>query len=201
MPVGELGSLGIPVLDASSGSPAVQSSLDAVVDAVRVLEEACPTHHRWLKRTVRQIVLVPPMPALAAFDRFGGGIEVNCEIGAKWDIAAVAAVLVHEATHARIASLGVEASSSRLDELRGRIERRCVREQLAALRRIAPEHPLVEWSQRILADETNDAMVPSEGERRVMLRRTYHRLRTAGAPRWLSRFAVSVFDSRKRRSG
>jgi hypothetical protein len=162
------------VLDASAGHPAALDTFQRAIEALSMLQERSAVHVRWLQRCVNQIVLVPAMHSMAAYERNTRSVYLNVELGRQYDAIAVAAAIVHEVTHARVSAFGLRPSGASV-AWKGRLEHRCVREQLEALLRMNPDHQFVAWSRELLRSRAEEDLLPSAEDRRVIGQRSYRR--------------------------
>lgn len=115
-----------------------------------ILDRWSPVFARWLERYVQRVVLVPNFGPRASYRHFSRSVFLRSDSAAAHDALALAAILAHESTHARIcARLGPFVFSRKV---RTRIEHRCVSEQLAVLLVRDESHYLVDWSRQLLED-------------------------------------------------
>jgi hypothetical protein len=134
---------GITVASSPVGTHEVDASLDKVDRALKVIAESTPARYAHIRRDVQRI-WVGPIPNYARGqwieelrlcmlrDSFVGDEEVSD--------AYVAALIVHEGAHARVARAGISFD----EEMRPRVERLCIKSQLAFVRRHPDGGPLVE---------------------------------------------------------
>lgn len=122
-PHASINGIRIIFVDLDADRAACLQRLDAAIDKIT----CAPPGIRKALGHVRHIV-IPPGGG-ASTDTLGG-VQVGSEHVAELPMSLLASVLVHEATHLRIASYGVAASSNR----RERIERVCIRQQSRFLR-------------------------------------------------------------------
>ena len=120
---------GVVVIVSDPVAPIVDSlqKVRAALDLIATTDARC---YRIVKKYVRHVIVWPG--DYTAYDRWGG-IHFAREYLEDANTPLVAAGLVHEATHLRIARSGIPYDP----ELRARIEALCVREQAAFLRRVA----------------------------------------------------------------
>lgn len=159
--------------------------VDLISRASELAEFRSSVYARWLRRHVNVIVIGRSIGPVAAFNHHGRAIMFDVQAGKHLDLHAVAAILVHEVTHARIAA-GTPSSVGDSTEARIRIERRCAREELDFLTNVDPSHPLVAWRRATLSSSNASDVVWTDSGH-VMRRRTYRRLRELGLPRWMAR--------------
>lgn len=189
---------GVRMLDATADGVRDDGSIRRVREAHELLHAHEIAQARWLTRYVNQIILVEPMPVPAAFEHFSRSILLDRDAGSRFDGTGLAALLVHEAAHARMAGLGVRPAKETFS-VRRRIERRCVREQLEVLLRIDPDHYFVPWSRELLSASGGEQLTPSQAQRSATLARTYRRVRQGGYPRWIGRLVVYAALALERR--
>jgi hypothetical protein len=139
-----------------------------------VLRRVDARRFREIERYVHQITVW--VGSHTAFDRFGG-IHLSCEFLCDAPSAFVAAALVHETTHLRIAKAGIEYRSA----MRERIEVACTHAEAGFLRKVGGEKE----------NERADELVRGLGhpwwttaERRARVREGFE---SVGLPGWLSR--------------
>lgn len=185
---------GVKVFDASAEDPNVLETHRLMLEAISMLDDHSKIHVRWMRRCVQQILLARSLGSPASFDQLGRSIFLDCTLGARYDAVAIAAMLAHEIAHSRVAMSGVRLSAKRFD-LRVRVERRCVREQLEALLRIDQNHYFVRWSREVLDSGSESQFTRSSAEERAARRRVYRQMRERGVPRWISRITVRAFRS------
>ena len=171
----------IRLFDASACHPSMEDTLRRTQEVIASLLACSGAHARWLHRCVNQVVFVRPTPSPGAFERFTRSILLSCDVGTRYDATAVATILAHEIAHARMASLGIR-TSRRNREFRRRVESRCVREQLDAVRRIDPYHYFVPWSCELLQAPDESQLSPSPEHTRVAVQGTYRRIRAERFP-------------------
>ncbi len=144
-----------------------------VSDACSLVAAADPRRGRQLQRYIRRILIQksstsgfltrPDVVLLALSLIEGHGPET------------IAGVLVHEATHARLAGHGIRS----WPDVLARVERRCILEQIDFLSRLPGRHDLVDYYSTWLDQ------VWWSHDQRIARRRKF--LVDLGAPRWASR--------------
>jgi hypothetical protein len=112
----------------------VKDFLARIELALELLRDADPRRFRIVERFVNHILVWPGDHT--AYDGWGG-IHLASRHVLESGSAILASALVHEATHLRIAKRGIPYAR----RLRSRIERACVKEQAAFLRRLPGEGP------------------------------------------------------------
>lgn len=138
-------SLGLELVDLTfDGSGAQQ--FDALSTALKLLEESDPRRWRRLRRQVNRIVLIPPRGNLGEYWPSVNVIALSTQDIAQFSRIGAAMTLVHESVHALIRRKGLYS-----DQIKGRIERLCVKEEIAFGRRIAGAEGLCEAAERRLA--------------------------------------------------
>lgn len=199
-PLGRESAVGILLFDASDASPGVQPTLERIREAVALLSMHSPVHTRWLQNHVNQVALgiLPYSPAL--FEASSRTIFLRVDLGSRYDAAAIATMMAHEIAHARLCASGVRIHS-RGRNLLSRIERRCVREQLTVIERVAPEHPFVTWSRDLLRDGADDELTAVAEQARTMPARVYGALRRKGESRAVAKAVTLISAWLRRRRG
>lgn len=164
-------------------------SLDRVRNAVRLIAECDPVRYRRLLRDIDSIWvrLLPGNAAQYEHDR--RRIVLSRRHIADKEDEVIATYIVHEATHARLNRFGYE------EGVRGRIERCCIRRELAFARKLPDGQYLVDWFTPLLATpdvEYSDASVEARQRQEVM--------ELAGNSRVLRAFFRAVLWLRDRRN-
>lgn len=170
--------------------PRLPETAARVREALRLLAASRPTNIRWLRRHVRQVVFVSSLGRPAAFERVSASIFIEVDPRTDLDAGAYVAILAHEITHARIYAGNpfVRDTTSH----RVRIERRCAREELAALTAIDPAHPFVPWSRERAEGARDAELVLGPADRRMVRRLGYRRYRRLRLPPFLARGLVKL---------
>ena len=114
-----------------------------VSDALARIASSAPHTDRRMRRDVHQILV---MPAKTAAYFHPGTILIPCHAFDEADSDAVAGYIVHEAVHARIEKHRIRY----WPDLQARIERRCLREQIAFLASRPGRSDLVQRFERYL---------------------------------------------------
>lgn len=163
-----VGGLRVILTDPSVDERQCLEHLEAAIDLME------RTDRRWtrlVRRAIRHIVVWPG--GYTAYDKMGGiHLSSSDLLAARPDI--LASALVHEATHLRIEKRGIRYDPA----TRGRIERLCVKQQAAFLRRVLPEGP-------VLAKQAEDGLGEpwwTEADRRARINEL---MEGAELPRWL----------------
>jgi len=97
-------------------------------DALELIKANDPSRYRRVLRYVKQLVLWSGSYSAASQP---SSIQIGNAHFAQSDIPELASVIIHEATHLRIGRCGIPYKGA----LRGRVERRCVKEQAEFLRK------------------------------------------------------------------
>jgi hypothetical protein len=111
------------VYDATTGP--FESALVRIHDALAVVREQAPRRYKRMRQDVRRFVIIGA--GGAEYWRQLDAIALTRQMIAIESPDELAVTIVHEATHARVASMGIPY----LPALRERIERLCVREEVA----------------------------------------------------------------------
>ena len=168
--------------------------LKPVEDALTLIEMHDPLRYRRILCDLKGIWVVPLPGALGSYN----GRRKLCSLSQSFvgssSTEAIASTIVHEATHARLRrrSIGYD------EDLRGRVERACMRQELAFVRRLPANEPMriqqehtiqrfeeagpSYWSNRSMYDRKIEGWIVSAQE--------------VGMPRWLIKAAV--FLARRR---
>ena len=169
---------GVPIYDFTDREHA--DALEALArhaEAVRFLAQHDPRRMRQLRRDVKRILILRnPIGPAAYMPRVAAAV-LDCDM-VKHPPAASAALLVHEATHARLWRRGIRDMPS----YHGRIERRCNREMLAFIRQAPGAGYLEEWARQLAAAVPDYAADSAEVKRRKLAG-----LGQLGIPSWLAR--------------
>ena len=143
-----------------------------------------------LCRDVSTGVLVWPATggALAAYDPDTGLCHLNSDFVQRRDASelAIAALLVHEGTHARLWRCGFREKAHADHRTRVRIERICTRAEISFALRVPGAETLVSSLRRQF-----DAIGPEYEDQTVALRRAQAAV-DLGVPPWLARFAARL---------
>jgi hypothetical protein len=152
-----------------------QSVMKKLSSVLQAMARVDPLKSEQFRRGVQQITIWPG--DTTAFDRMGG-IHLSASYLLGQSPEAVAAALVHELTHLRIANSGVPYHPS----LRERIETICVRKEAAFLRRAGGIHATA-MAEEVLSGLHNPWW--TRDERRARIRANLER---GNLPGWLARF-------------
>lgn len=153
------------------------------------LFDASPVHARWAQQGVERILFLDGSPHAAAFIAQGRQLILPLDLDDRFDVATVAMLLAHEAAHARLARAGFAAPYESLSA-QVRVERRCAREQLDALRAVAPMHSSISWAETLAADERLASRIGLGNARRTLP--FARRLKRIGIPRAGRRIAIGL---------
>jgi hypothetical protein len=135
------------LIDASLGSD--EALLPRLAAAVTLVGRADPRRCRRMQLDVRRIVVLGVATPNAGFDPYTSAIYVRCGVVAECTAQVTAALLVHEATHARIWRAGVHE----VEPIHARLERRCWLETLAFVLRVPDNAVVRDWVVSILDEE------------------------------------------------
>jgi hypothetical protein len=127
-----------------------ESVLPRLAAAIALIKGIDPRRLRRLERDLQRVIVLGVETPNAGYDPHMPAIFVR--VGAVTDYTAqlTAALLVHEATHARIWSAGVHE----VEAIHDRLERRCWLETLAFAVRIPDSSALREWVEGILRERS-----------------------------------------------
>jgi hypothetical protein len=105
----------------------------------------------------------------------------------------IAAVIVHEATHARILHCGIESH----EKVRSRIETICLRRELAFAARIPNGERVRDWTERTLPLTSTEEYWTDEAFEERFRNENAKVLREFGVPDWLIQFTLVLRKSRQ----
>ncbi len=164
-----------------------------VEQALLLIREHDPVRYRHLLRNITRIWIQMLPGNLGEFDAASGScrLERRYVTAADTDCEAIAATLVHEATHARLFRMGIPYEEGN----RLRVENICFRREQAFGRRLPNGGAVVDMAQRYL-DSPYDYGDRAMDE--AFAQRAAERLLDEGVPRTLVRFLVWV--NRRRRA-
>ncbi|TGQ45915.1 hypothetical protein [Mesorhizobium sp. M00.F.Ca.ET.216.01.1.1] len=171
-----------------------QQEIDRVVEALSLIRQYDPIRYRRLVRDLRRI-WVWAIPYRGQFKKSTWTCELDQRfvLDEKTSSELIASVIVHEATHARLARVGIEYR----EELRQRIEQVCIRRQLASIKGLPKATEAFDEAERML-----DAL-PDMGDIAMAERAFAGELEAArylGVPDWLLQKIVIIRERRSRRS-
>jgi hypothetical protein len=155
------------------------TTIDSTIcESLRLLSAYAPRHMNGLTRAVRCVLLQrAPNSSFLTASRV---IVLDLSMVRRGDPLLLAAILVHEATHARIAAAGIHAYR----DLQARIERRCLLEQVGFLCKVPGGEPLAEYFSQFFEVRWWD-------NANVTKRRVGY-FSDIGVPIWLVRLYASV---------
>jgi hypothetical protein len=131
-----------------------------IEEALRLIELHSPLRFRYLQRDIQRI-WITLIPSRGAFVHGFGMCVIDFDYAIDSDTTSeeLALTLVHEGTHARLRRCGFGYDET----IRARIERICIRNELAVARRLPDSGDLVEmkegrlaWEDKEWSDETLD---------------------------------------------
>lgn len=166
-------SVSAPYLDPEEA----ESGFQKVAAALELIALHSPGAYRHVRQSVAQIVIA------GRRSRYWGYYLYDlewCLLAADWiqsDVATppvIAMTIVHEATHGRLHRLGIQMT----DENRIRVERLCMKAEIAFAGRLPGGEALRKWAQQIYDDA--ESIWPDNRLRK----RWSEWLRKVGVPRW-----------------
>lgn len=160
--------------DESQGSVA----LEKVAAAVRMTTNYAPRRAHRLMRDVKRIIVITNPVGAASYMHGMRAVFIDRASLLATSTSVVAALLVHEAAHARLWLAGISHDVAR----HRRLERRCNLEMLDFVRQIPDAPLLIEWATRTLSQTMSSAE-----EQALIARRKDAWLRRLGLPDWLVR--------------
>jgi hypothetical protein len=131
-----------------------------IEEALRLIELHSPLRFRYLQRDIQRI-WITLIPSRGAYLHGFGMCVIDFDYAIDTDTTSeeLALTLVHEGTHARLSRRGFSYHES----VRPRIERICIRNELAVARRLTDSGDLIEmkegrlaWEDKEWSDETLD---------------------------------------------
>jgi hypothetical protein len=146
-----------------------------------------PRRYARIRRDIEQIWIVPLYGVAGKFaGRFPHRCYLDYSFVASSSREAIAATVIHEATHAQLWRRGVGIS----EELRYRVERICMQEELSFARRLPDGRELSESIERDMA--LASAPWSKEVLQQQRLEQWRADLRRVGVPDWLVRLALAL---------
>lgn len=146
------------------------------IEAVELIHRHDPARLRRLARDVRCLIVAPTMASGGEYRENMRAVLLNAENVSRQRTEAIAMIIVHEATHARL----WRRSVGRFPDT-GRIERACVEAEIRFARKVPGTEPLIEGARRKLAsrywEQPQDAAMANYGAK-------------LGVPRWLWRLLL-----------
>lgn len=170
---------GVLVADITA-EPQSNVRLDKVTQAMLLVHELDPRRFRRIVSDLRRIVITRAQSA-AEYVSAASACFMDAAYVETRSREVLASAIVHEATHARLTKRGIPNHP----ELRSRIEHRCVREEIAFLRRVEGSEPLV----KALIERLNEPWWTDD----LAYKRRVDQLRGLGAPAWLVRIHGFLF--------
>jgi hypothetical protein len=176
---------GIRIVDMTSGAHD-GTPLSQLNDAIALIGRFAPHDLHRIRRCLSYIAV--GFGGGPGYIPFANACLLDVQFLMQNSPASIAGALVHEATHARIAQRGIRVSNTGLE----RIERVCVKAEIAFLSRVPDANELREEYERLL--QTDQPWWRGDDQ----LRRQLGELRAGGAPDWLIRFVRFHFQRRRR---
>jgi hypothetical protein len=175
-----------------SGVGDVASLAGRLAAAIDLVGQVSPRRLRRLRLEETRIFIGEFLGAAGYWYGWPKAITFHHAVLIEQPVVWIASALIHEGTHARLRRVGIHSTSFN----RARIERRCVREEIAFLRNLPQEYAadaarFEAWSLAALT-----AAYPwyEPEQRRAKMREA---LAADGAPGWLRRMVGSRHASRK----
>ncbi len=168
--------------------------VDRIAEALSLIRRYDPVRYR---RCVRDLARIWVM-ALTSVGQFRESTS-TCELDGRFVLnentssELIASVIVHEATHARLFSTGIQYE----EKARVRIERICIRRQLAFAATLPKESEARDWAERVMN------AIPQDMSNAAMADRSFNGLieaaRHCGIPEWFIRAGIARQERRDRR--
>jgi hypothetical protein len=126
-----------------------EAVLPRLAAAIALIERIEPRRLRRLERDVRRVVVLGVETPNAGCDPYTSAVWVRVGVVTACTAQVTAALLVHEATHARIWRAGVHE----VEAIYARLERRCWLEALAFVLRVPDNAVARDWVESIVDEE------------------------------------------------
>jgi hypothetical protein len=168
-------------LGAHDGTP-----LSRLNDAIALIARFAPPNLHGIRSTLNYIAV--GFGGGPGYIPFANACLLDLQYLTRNSPTSVAAALVHEATHARISLCGIRASEVGLE----RIERACVKAEIAFLSHVPGAQEIREGCERLL--QSDQSWWRGDDQ----LRRQLSELQAGGVPNWLTRLVKSYFQWRRR---
>lgn len=177
--------LDVHIVDVSGADENGQLVLDRISVALEQINRFDARRLRRLRRDVERIIIWR-QPTPASFVQCGRMITLDVDFVLDYQVEARSAVLVHEATHARLSTHGIHQSGRHF----AAVERRCYLEQLAYLERVPDAEAWRDWTRQVLADKIygESKAIENTGMRPHRIRF----LKGLGLPGWLERLLLRL---------
>ncbi|WP_140645245.1 hypothetical protein [Mesorhizobium sp. B3-1-6] len=170
-----------------------QQEIDRVVQALSLIRQHDPIRYRRLARDLSRIwILAIPYRGQFSVGTWTCQLDQRFVLDKKTSCELIASVIVHEATHARLARFGIEYR----EELRQRIEQACIRRQMAFTKALPGAAEAFDEADRMLnalPDMSDTAMAEQAFAAEV------EAARYVGVPEWLLRRMIALRRWRNRR--
>jgi len=161
-----------------------------VEEALGLIKKYDRLRYNRLMHDLERIWVVPLSGAVGAFDTFTGSCKLDPRIVLAGPPETIAAVIVHEAAHARLHRSGIRYE----EDERARVEAACTRRELA----FAAKLPDGEWAReqavRYLESCANPEHWSDASISERHLNAAVQTLRYVGFPDWLAGTAIALRD-------
>lgn len=161
-----------------------EPAFEKVVDVIELIHRHDPARGRRVARDVRYVLVTRTATSGGEYWPNPRCVLVNASNVCRQVPEAIAMIVVHEATHARLWRMGV----GRFPDV-GRLEHTCVEAEITFARRVPGTEPLIEGARRKLATKYWEKPRDAAFE-------TY--LTDLGYPRWLRRLLLWKWRGGKR---
>jgi len=170
-----------------------RQEIDRVVEALSLIRRHDPIRYRRLTKNLHRIwILVIAYRGQFLESTWTCQLDRRFVLDEKTPLELIASVIVHEATHARIARCGIEYR----EELRQRIEQACIRRQMVFTKAIPEATEAFNEAETILDNlpDLSDAAMTEEA-----FAAEVEAARYVGIPDWLLRRMIALRKWRIRR--
>ncbi|RWM07936.1 MAG: hypothetical protein EOR72_29225 [Mesorhizobium sp.] len=163
-----------------------RQEIDRVVHALSLIRRHDPIRYRRLLRDLSRIwILVIPYRGQFQESTWTCQLDQRFVLDEKTPLELIASVIVHEATHARLARVGIDYR----EELRHRIEQVCIRRQMAFTEMLPEATEAFDEAKSMLENlpDMSDAAM-TEGAFAAEVEAARH----VGVPEWLLRRMIAL---------
>jgi predicted SprT family Zn-dependent metalloprotease len=161
-----------------------------VEEALGLIKKYDQLRYNRLMHDLERIWVVPLSGAVGAFDTSTGSCKLDPRIVLAEPPETIAAVIVHEATHARLHRCGIRYE----EDERGRVEAACIRRELAFAAKLPGGEWVREQAARYLESCANPEHWSDASISERHLNAAVQTLRYVGFPDWLAGTAIALRD-------
>jgi len=161
-----------------------------VEEALGLIKKYDRIRYNRLMHDLERIWVVPLSGAVGAFDTFTGSCKLDPRIVLAGPPETIAAVIVHEAAHARLHRCGIRYE----EDERARVEAACTRRELAFAAKLPDGEWVREQAVRYLESCANPEHWSDASISERHLNAAVQTLRYVGFPGWLAGTAIALRD-------